>query len=158
MNTTQKKGRMPISQKSTENSDFAGPTDTSLLRLAPEQRRELDGKGLAFRWISLKEFQANGNFHKNGYVPYKFESLKKPAEEFAFGSHPEGYLIRKELVLAVVPKEEHAAHKARIRQRTQAQSQVVKTAASQMRQALKGSGAKVYEGYEENGGDDSDDE
>jgi hypothetical protein len=147
-----KKGRVPASQKSTENSDFTtlGTNDAgSLLRIDPAIVAEINKAGLAYRWISLKEFSQNGNFHKNDWMPYKSESLKKTASEFSWGSNPDGYLIRKEMVLAVKPKKLQEQHKARIKQRTLIQSQSSKQAAQELKKTLQGSGASVYEGYEE---------
>jgi hypothetical protein len=152
MSNPTKKGRVPASQKSTTNSDFEkidAQDAGSLLRIDPAIRRELDEKGLACRWISLREFSQNGNFHKNDWMPYKSDTLKKMASEFSFGTNPDGYLVRKEMVLAVKKKELQEAHKAKIARRTQIQSQATKAAAQEIKKTLGGTGAAVYEGYEE---------
>jgi hypothetical protein len=162
MNQVVKKGgKLPISQKNDQNSDFGGDRDTSLLRVDPKIKKELAEKGFACRWISLREYQTNGNFHKQDWTPYKVSAGAKGPGEFASGTNPEGYIVRKELVLAVRPLEAHNAHKAQIRRRTASQSQIQKVAAQKLRETLGQSGAKVYEGYEENSkgsGFDQDDE
>ena len=134
------------------NSDFVAASegyDPSILKIPKELRDELTAKGLAHRWINMREFQSTGGFHKHDWVPYKSETLKRTASDLG-GSGPEGYLIRKELVLAVKPKALQEQHRARIRQKTAIQSQIVKKAANELRESLGPAGAKVYEGYEEN--------
>src|SRR5687767_12797475 len=124
-----KKGKLPLSQKSTENSDFAGVKDRSRLRVPSPQIEELASRGLAHRWISRKKFQDEGNMHRNDWEPYKFESLKKAAGDIVFGSSPDGYLIRGDMVLAAKKLSLQAEHRSEIKFKTNAQSQVVKNAA-----------------------------
>jgi hypothetical protein len=155
MSNVTKKGKIPSSQKATINSDFDSDSqDFSRLRIDPALKVELKEKGLSHRWINYKKFMSDGNFHQSGWVPYKPAAKPTGAVEFSFGSNPEGYVIRGDLILAVKTEEQQAHHKARLARKNAIYQQYNKQAASQLKEHLKGTKSKVYEGYEENGDDE----
>ena len=156
-----KGGKLPMSQKKNEVSDLF-IEDDSILALDPEIAREIESKGFAFRWINAGKYRAGGNFHKSGWRAYRRETKKDESPgslDFNYGTSPEGYIIRNDLLLAVKPKEAHERKLARVRQKAEMMAGVEKRRASELREHMKnnGLGTKVFEGYEGNG-DGSDDE
>lgn len=148
-------GRIPLSEKDAlDSSDFSHEDlDYNLLKLDPELVKELKGKGLAYRWINAKKFQAGGNFHQSGWRPYKREQDKPVgAMDFSYGVSPEGYIQRHDLLLAVKTQSEYSRWQAKIKRRADIMSGVNRNRADELRQAAKEAGVKmkITEGYEEN--------
>jgi len=131
------------------SSDFVGEIHDSQLSVPQNLKEEMRSKGLEWRWISLKDLQRNGGFHRANWKPYKSDSIKSVSSDFG-GTGPEGYLVRGEMVLAAKSKEAVEQQRALIRRKTEAQAGYGKQAAQQLRSTL-GNKAKVVEGYEDDG-------
>ncbi len=153
---TTKGGRIPASQmNAVESSDFSHEDlDFNRLKLDPGIQKFLRDQGLVWRFINYKKYTTEGNFHAAGWRPAKIPAeLAAGAVDFNFGRDPEGYLRRGDLVLATRSVGLNNAHKAKLRQRTAAQSgELHRKTADEIKQTFKESGykGKVYEGFEEN--------
>lgn len=150
-----KGGRLPLSTKETlDSSDFSHEDlDFNILKVDPELKAELEGQGLAYRWINAKNYSSSGNFHKSGWVAYRRkDEASRGSLDFNYGSSPEGYIIRNDLILAVKKQEAHARWKAKVRQKAEIMSGVNGQKANELREAVRGAGvkARVFEGYDEN--------
>ncbi len=110
--------------------------DNSVLEVPKECKDELKSKNLAFRWIDILELGKNQGIHKKGWAPYKFD-CKLPGSANPFGQHAgqyEGYLVRRQLVLGVLPQAEADLIKARNQLRTKMQSDPVKLKRDELQQ------------------------
>ncbi len=154
-----KSGKIPLSSKKNEASDLF-IEEESILSLDPEIKREIESQGLAFRWINAGKYRAGGNFHKSGWRAYRRKAGETQGSlDFNYGTSPEGYIIRNDLLLAVKPVEAHERKLAQVRQKAEMMAGVEKRRAAELKEHMKaaGLGTKVFEGYEGNG-DGSDDE
>lgn len=130
---------------STKNSlDMASllKGENTLLDIPKDCLNELKSKGLAHRWIDVVELSKNHGSHKKGWAPYKFEcKLPGASNPFAVtAGQYEGYLVRRQLVLAVLPDAEAELLRARNKLRTKMQSDPVKMKRDEMRDYVKKSG------------------
>lgn len=105
-------GKKPLSSKGMPAlnvpSFFRNP-----LQLNPEVAQDIASKGLEARFINYKEYTANGNDHGKGWKPYMVEKKAESSDALFNGTSVDGTIRRKELILAVRPKEwgdEHRAH------------------------------------------------
>lgn len=138
-----KKGKEPIKNKFT---DIDSPAfESSLLTISDSIKKELEVKGLGYKFINATLLKRNDNFNKENWRPHKFSSNIE-------GVNNEGYLRRGDLVLASKPTEEVDSQKRKIRRKTQANQQFNKEQAAELKRMARESGleAKVYEGYEDN--------
>jgi hypothetical protein len=94
---------------------------------------ELDAKGLEGRWINYNQYLADGNFHKEGWVPYKPEK-QDASNGFFFGNNPDGIIRRKELVLAARDKEVCEAHRTHLRDKANLTKGFKKAQKAELRQ------------------------
>lgn len=153
--STDKKGTTP-KRKKAESTDFiAGADDFNMLKVDPELAAELEGKGLVCRWINAKEYQANYGYHKTGWRAYKRASAPVTgALDFEYGTDPEGYVRRRDLVLAVKTKEGHAKHQAAINEKNRAYRNISKTQKKQLQDYARNSGvsSEVTDSYDNDDG------
>ena len=151
MSKPSKGGKLPVSQKKNVATDLF-MDDDSVLAIDPELQREIEAKGLAFRWINASKYKNGGNFHKAGWRAYRRES----SSGSEFEGSPDGFIQRNDLLLAVKPKEAHERKRAQIQQRADLMAGVQASRASELKDKLKSAGmsSKVYEGYEGNGEQD----
>lgn len=138
-----KKTRESISKKYA--AEDSPSNDKSLLCLSAAVTKILDSKGLAYKWINQQEHTKTHGFNPDGWTPFKFEGKVE-------GVDAEGYLRRKELVLATIPREEQRKLIAKNKRRTEALSNFNSEIAKELRQIARQADpdAKVFEGYEEN--------
>lgn len=111
--TINKGGKAPISQKSSQMDNNVAKlipgAPKSLTDLPQNCMEELRTNGLEARWIDAVELKKNHGYHKQEWQPYKFKCLVEAIKTNPFmdaASGFEGYLIRKQLVLAVKTTEE----------------------------------------------------
>jgi hypothetical protein len=144
-----KGNRVPISEKAVKREKPIEMSDvfTNDLDLDPLLAEELKKKNLVGRFINATNFKKTGS-HRARWVPYQRES-----KSGLFGSDPEGFIRRGDLVLAVKPLEAVKQHRALLRQRAQAQSTPSTNAnhAKQIREMAAESGVNtiVSEGFGE---------
>lgn len=116
----------------------------------PQLKKEIEGKGLAYRWVNAIKLKANYGYDSRQWQPYKRETQGTGMTSF---SDPEGYIRRGDLILAVQPKGVAQARRKQLDARNQAQSQArfAKTQAEELRQTMRKSGMDVdiVEGYDE---------
>lgn len=128
-----------------ESNPFSAKRDASLYDVPPAIQKELKAKGLEWRWIDSKEYQANGNQHKNYWVPYRrteVSSMESDTFEFKGGISADGYIRRKGSVLAVRPKQLGDKHRAMIEEKTRRQAQVAATEEQRFHEEAKRAGFK----------------
>ena len=157
-----KDGKIPASaktqaSKASVKANLVNPGDLQInaLMLDDELAQELRAKGLTWRFINRKKWDSDG-FHKSYWVPYKREST--PSSSSVFSAGADGYTRRGDMILAVKTEEAQAVHRARIRQKTSAQSNTTKIKTDEFRKMMSDAGispkySKVHSGYEENGDD-----
>jgi len=148
-----KKGRVPLSQKNDISSDLQGEDmELNLLTVDPALAKEIKDKGLVYRFINAPQLQQNYGYHRSGWTPYKREATeKKGSLDFQFGTDPEGYVRRGDLVLAVKTVRANEQRKAKIAASTARYDQFNKQAANQLKDFSKENGLdmRVEEGYED---------
>lgn len=149
-----KGGKLPLSKRSAvEQANIdREELDMSVLKVDSALLAKLDSEGLVCRWINASKYKNGGNFHKSGWRPYKVnESAKeKGSYDFSYGSSPEGYLIRNDLILAVKSKDESERWRSHLKKKAQNMSGKNDDASASFKEKAKSGGAKVLEGYEEN--------
>ena len=148
------KGKLSLKDKELASEMPINPAfdDSDAFAIDPVLKAELDGKGLAHRWINAKTYKDNYGYDRRRWVPYKRES-KAPSGYESYGyADPEGFIRRGDLILAAQPQAFADNRKAKIIARTASQANQNKQAAAELAETLKNSGhrAKVYEGYDEN--------
>jgi hypothetical protein len=143
--------RVPVAEKTVKKQkyEFDFSKEPSLVDIDPETQKELDSKGLVGKYINATKLRANFGTDPRGWRPYKPDVKGSLAN--TFGADPEGYVRRGDLILAVLPKEQHARLKAKVQYRTDMQSSASQRqkAAQELQQTV-GSAAKVKIGYDEN--------
>jgi len=148
-------GRAPISEKSKKGPNIRTTipgAPKSLIDVPAECMEELKKKGLEARWIDIVTLKRNHGYHKQDWKPYKFESLSSEKNPFIDNNAFEGYLVRKQLVLAAKPMEEAEAQRRYVKHRTNLQSNVSQKAVDEFKEfASKSKDMKVH-------GDDDEDE
>lgn len=119
--------------------------DNSLLDVPKECKEELKSKGLAHRWLDIVELSKNQGTHKKGWYPYKFD-CKLPGSANPFGQNAgqyDGYLVRRQLVLGVLPQAEADLIKARNQLRTKMQSDPVKMKRDELKEMARQAGVST---------------
>ena len=147
-----KGNKVPVSQKRVVKEEPINISDVfqNDLDLDPSLVQELKEKNLAYRFINAAQYGKTGS-HRARWIPYKRETKSVTL----FGSDPDGFVRRGDLILAVKPIEAAQKHRQLLDQRAKAQAGINSQHAEQMRQFAKESGVKTHisEGYGE-GGDD----
>lgn len=143
-------GKKPLSKK-------APPTPTNLedifgntLGIDPAVAKEIEAKGLVYRFISAPQLQKMGGYHPRGWKPYKQDRGTMDVHSLQFGSDPDGFIRRGELILAVRPKDLNEKHKAVLKQKAARGRETQTTHANELKEMIRGSvGMQVHEGYED---------
>ena len=145
-------GRVPMSQKEQSSNDVY-QDDESILAVDPELRKEIESQGLALRWINAGKYRSGGNFHKSGWRAYQRKTSAQGSLDFSYGTSPEGYIIRNDMLLAVKPVEAYERKRSQIKSKADLMAGNEKTRAQELREQMRASGlgGKVFEGYEGNG-------
>lgn len=144
-----KKGTSPTKQNVSSLSDS---NDLSLLYNQPtildvpeSCKKELADKKMEYRWIDLVALQRDGGLHKKNWQPYKFECLGK-SESNPFGGQAgqyDGYLVRRQLVLASKTAEAASLERRKVQLRTKLQSDPASMKVKEMKQFVKDAGVKI---------------
>ncbi len=155
--STKAKGKMPISQK-YESDSILEEFSTDPTRLSPELKKELDEQGLVGRWLNVKTYQAEGNYHKSGWRAYRRpEEVRNKARgtfDYMDGMDPEGYVRSRDLILGVKTKEAAAKAKRLIQYKNEILKGSNKAQAQRLRDEARSRGVDmtVADGYDESGG------
>lgn len=139
-----------IDEYSIEAYDGFDPNDHMIID--PAIKAEIVKRGLKYKWINANRLASNNGFDKKGWKPYKLNTSGKST---VYGqSDAEGYLRRGDLVLAVMPEQIHAKHKAAVDQANllNKASMGSKEAAKEIKNRFKDNkvkGVRVIEGDED---------
>ena len=158
MNKGTIEGKKPLNKKRPGpdfDDEIFGRNDMDIpVKLA----KKLTEIGYSYRYISAKGLQDSGGYHKNAWKPLRRQDFQENGrdilEDVLWGSHPDGTIRRKEMVLAIRPIEMSARHRAEIQAKTDRQgNNVQKKAADQLRRVSESNnlGVEITEGYDENG-------
>lgn len=152
------KGRAHISQKSSSfNIDEMNELreQTEGFQLDPALKKELEDKGLAYRWINSSTYQKNFGHHRSGWRVYKRDEPGKKGGslDFAQGTDPEGYVRRGDMVLATKPVADQEKHRRSIARKSQIFQGINQQKADELRAMARESGTdmSILDGYD---GDD----
>jgi hypothetical protein len=141
-----KEKRPTIDQKNSK-FEFSDPGfSDDLFGLDADLKAELDSKGLVGRFVNIKEVEKFGGRHPKGWRVYKRDNINKSSTEWMFGSDPDGYVRRAELVLAVKTKEDADKHRRHLDQLAQAAkvTNLIKRHREEQRRAFKEAGMDNY--------------
>lgn len=153
-----KNGKDPVSKKAEANRRIS-PDEiyADKFKIDEALKAELAENGLACRFINFKQYRENYGIHKSGWVAYKRKSKDPTPAGDLFGSDPDGYVRRGDMILAVKKQEDADKQKKFLQQRsTTLQGNYNKEKAEELRKLMRDSGvqAQIHEGYDENGDDD----
>lgn len=154
----QMNGRVSLEQKNNLSEYEFGNKAKSMLDIPESCQKELDAAGLEGRWIDVVELKKNHGWHKREWAPHKFTCLGK-SEANPFGASDgqyDGYLIRKQLVLAAKKKELAQARRNYVQMRAKMQSNPGKTSIDEFKKYIRENDqtAKVLEGHDDGDGDE----
>jgi hypothetical protein len=126
-------------------------SQTSIIDIPADCKKELEAAGLEARWIDLVQYKKNYGFHKREWAPFKFNCLSAANNPFVENAGQfDGYLIRKQLILAAKPVEKAEARRKYNEARTKMQSNPGKTSQEELLRALQGSGLeKTIKGWDD---------
>jgi len=148
---TAKAGKAPVSEKETTSSflsEFEGESPLGdMLSIPAALKKEIEDQGLAYKFINYKIYKESG-MHKRGWKPYPIQSAPSGVQKL-FGSSPEGYLVRGDCILAVIPTTWKNKIKEQIAQKNKTYANFNKQKADEFRKSL-GGDSTVYEGYDNN--------
>lgn len=121
----------------------------NILSLPTAVKEKLKAEEKDWRFIDGIQFRTNGNMHESHWRPEKFED-----PEFKNLVNAEGYIQRKEMILATRPKHVSAAYKQFLTDRNNRLKMHNADAAKELKRRARQAGVedqiKVSEGYEEN--------
>lgn len=148
-----KNGMKPISQKPKTAQPYNLQNFfRNKLALDPSLQESITKSGKEWRFINLKKFQENGNYHEWGWEIYRTTDTST-AQGFMLGHNPDGIVRRGDAVLAVRPTEICEQHRAYLSDKAALQSskQFQKQKAKELRQLARDNqvDAVVHEGYDE---------
>lgn len=130
-----------------ESNPFTANREASLLDVPQEIKNELVARGLEWRWIDSRQYETDGNQHKQYWVPYRRGMVKSSTDsetyEFKFGVSADGFVRRKGAVLAVRPKQLGDKHRAMIKEKTRRQAEVAQTEEARFRKEAQRMGVKT---------------
>jgi len=147
-----KNGKLPASSRALID-DLTLFAEQSAFDVDPAIKKDLEAKGKTLRWINATEFTKSGGFNGKGWSPVRvadIESKVLAGSSMGYGSTAEGFIIRKDMMLAQRPKETTDKHERLLSARARLASGKSKQNADQIRDGL-GKYGNVIEGYEENG-------
>ena len=110
MSTPIKSARKPISAKGTPKP-YAGYYEQSFLDVDPSLKAEIKAKGLEYRFIDRKKYQAEGNRHRHHWAPYQVDNAARGTMSVDNAPNADGLIVRGGLVLATRPIELGDAHR-----------------------------------------------
>lgn len=120
----------------------------NMLSLPAVLKEKLKAEGKVWRFINGHEFRTNGNVHRSHWRPQKFEE-----SEFKDLVNAEGFIQRKEMILATRPKMVADEHKRHINDRNDRLKGYQKAQAAEFRKDIRKAQAedtiRVSEGYGE---------
>lgn len=131
-----KNGKKPLSEKSTPTALGMPDFYKNRLQVPAEILKELEAKGLSHRWINYKSFLEDGNQHEWGWELYKKPVGAVSSDNLVNGTSPDGIIRRKDIVLAVRPKEHTRQHKEHLKDKVDRQTSK-KTGAGELRSMAK---------------------
>lgn len=142
-----KKGTSPTKQNVSSNkNDLSLLYNQPTILDVPEQcKNELSKQGMEYRWIDIVALQRDGGLHKKNWQPYKFDCLGK-SESNPFGGQAgqyDGYLVRRQLVLAAKTAEAASLERKKVQLRTKLQSDPASLKVKEMKQYVKDSGVNI---------------
>lgn len=149
-------GKKPLAAKAQAKPTPLNMDDIfgNTLGLDPAIREALKKKGLSYRFVSAAKLQMNAGYHIRAWRPIKLKDIEGYGTIDLFGSDPDGYVRRGDLVLAVRPIELNEKHKTLLAQEANRAKGIQKRQADELRQHFKETGLdkagmSVIEGYEE---------
>jgi len=131
-------GRVPVTQKNKISEYEFGNKAKSMLDIPEDCAKELEASGLEGRWVDVVELKKNHGWHKREWTPFKFKCLGQSAVN-PFGASEglyDGYLIRKQLVLAAKTKEKADSRRAYTKMRAKMQSNPGKTSIEEFKKFI----------------------
>lgn len=149
-------GKKPLSAKvgPTINSSDE-PVLGNALTLSPAIKKELAEQGLVGRWVDAKRLYEHQGYHPNGWRPYKRKtSATMDSVEFAMGNDPSGIIRRGSCILAVKSDAEVKAHRAALDRKAAQKLGGIKNSVKELQSMGRSLGAKIHEGYEDDGSED----
>jgi len=132
-------GRVSLEQKNDISAYEFGNKAKSMLDIPEACQKELDAAGKEARWIDVVELKKNHGWHKREWAPHKFTCLGK-SEANPFGASEgmyDGYLIRKQLVLASKDANKAQARRSYVQMRSKLQSNPGKTTTEEFKKFIK---------------------
>lgn len=131
----------------------------SQLDLPKGLRDQLSAFGYDVRFINSHQLSSMGGYHQNGWKPFKTSDFLSEGkcviqlDPYLMGNSPDGTIQKKEMILAIRPKEMTAEHKKHLAQKVARQSgDATKKAAAELRRISKEHNLNVdiTEGYDDN--------
>jgi hypothetical protein len=134
--------RPNVSQKNPDDMVSLLRDSASLLDIPADCEKELKQKGLEGRWIDIVQYQKNHGFHSQEWQPYKFDcKLASSSNPFIKRDESlEGFLVRKQLVLAVKTTQQVSVQRARLKAKNAQIADPTKLKVREMREYIKQSG------------------
>jgi hypothetical protein len=154
-----KNGKKPLSSKAQTAAAPISIDDVfgNALGLSADLLKILDKEGYAHRFVSAAAIEQSSGYHQSGWKPVSQAQLKKwghatmDSHSFSFGTDPEGYIRRGDLVLALRPQALNEKHRAYLAQEAQRGQHVQKKHAEELRRQVADAGAdiKIHEGFDD---------
>lgn len=146
-------GKKPLSAKAKPTSLTHDDLFGSQLGVDPDIKKNLEAKNMDCRFISVKHLQDMGGTHQYGWTPVKMKDVCGTIDGHSklFGSDPEGYIRRGDLVLGQRSKELGQQHKKYLAQKAESVSlkKIQRAHGDEIKRQLKETSEKVSVGYEE---------
>lgn len=147
-----KNGQKPITEKYDDSDVYEG--DANLLTVDSKIKKEIESKGLDGRFISYKEYIANGQHHVQKWKPYKIDYAKMGiSTDFMQGQDVSGYIRRGDLIFATRSKQISAGHRAKLSHLRSSQRQKAARDGAvfdDLKKAAKAAGVRAVTGIEDN--------
>lgn len=131
----------------------------SALDLPKGLKEQLSEFGYDVRFINGAQLSSMGGYHQNGWKPFKTSDFMSEGkcviqlDPYLLGSSPDGTVQKKEMILAIRPKEMTAEHKKHLAAKVARQSgDGTKKAAAELRRISKehNLNVEITEGYDDN--------
>ena len=146
-----KNGKKPLSAKPQPARLVLEDIFGNTLSLDPEIAKTIEGKGLSYRWISMRKWQEMGGSHDRAWRPIRRSECGNIGSNSISGEDPEGYIRRGDLVLAVRSRELNDKHKAYLRQESDRMSRIQGKQRQELAKEVESLGGKIKisEGYDD---------